>query len=432
MQRYTELVLTNARAEQPLDIAQVRSEFPTLNQHVDGQSIVNFDNGAGTQVPTHVINRVANYYGTLNSNQGGLLRWSKDSEAVIRQARTAAAAFLNAETPEQIVFGPNMTAMTFAFSRVIGRALAAGDEIVVTRLEHDANVSPWAALGERGVVIKMAEASLPDCTIDLDDLKAQITSRTRVVAMTQAQNVVGSIQDLSGIARLAHDVGAWLWVDSVHYAPHGLVDVQALDCDFLVCSAYKFYGPHLGMLYGKRELLETLEPYKLTHGRNYLPTRWESGALNYEGVAGLLGTFEYFAALSGSDVPNRAAFETAYRRIESHERALAARLLDGLSRIPGIQIHGIADPTRVNERTPTVSITWPPYSVEQLNEWLAKHQVFVRHGHYGGVEIVRKLGLGDTGTLRIGMAHYNAPAEVDILLELLTDFPANANGAGSA
>jgi len=233
-----------------LDLQSVRRQFPALGLRIDGRPVVYLDNPAGTQVPQRVIDRTTSYWQTMNANQGGVFATSERSDALMLEVRAAAAAFVNADSPEEIVFGPNMTTLTFAVSRAIARELRAGDEILVTRLEHDGNVSPWLALQEQGIIVRFADIKTPECTLDLDDLRRQLTARTRLVAVTHASNVVGTIPDLPAVASAAHAVGAWMWVDAVHYGPHGSIDVQALDCDFLVCSSYKFYGPHLGILYG--------------------------------------------------------------------------------------------------------------------------------------------------------------------------------------
>lgn len=406
-----------------LDLQGVRAQFPALGLRVDGRPVVYLDNPAGTQVPQRVIDRTAEYWRTMNANHGGVFVTSARSDALIDEVRRAAAAFVNAASADEIVFGPNMTTLTFAMSRAIGRELRPGDEIVVTRLEHDANVSPWLALQERGATVRFVDVRIPECTLDMDDLQRQIGPRTRLVAVTHASNAVGTIPDLAAIGRAAHAAGAWLWVDAVHYGPHGSIDVQAIDCDFLVCSSYKFYGPHQGLLYGRRELLERLHPYKVRPAGDHGPGRWETGTQNHECLAGMLGAFEYMAELGGSARVDRPAFEAAMDRISRHERALAARLIDGLRRIPGIQIYGITDFEQLEHRAPTVSITWPPHPPESLARWLADHEVFTWHGDHYATELINRLGLADQGgTLRIGIAHYNTASEVDLVLELLAGF----------
>ena len=406
-----------------LDLQQVRRQFPSLALQVDGRPVVYLDNPAGTQVPQRVIDRTSEYWRTMNANHGGAFVTSQRSDALMDQVRRAAAIFVNARSADEIVFGPNMTTLTFAFSRAIGRELKAGDEIVVTRLEHDANVSPWLALQERGVLVRFVDIQLPECTLDMDDLQRQITPRTRLVAVTHASNAVGTIPDLPAIAEVAHSAGAWFWVDAVHYGPHGAIDVRAIDCDFLVCSSYKFYGPHQGLLYGRRELLERLQPYKVRPASDSGPSRWETGTQNYECLAGMLGAFEYLAELGGAPAVNRAALEQAMKRIAAHERALVARLIDGLQQLPGLRIYGITDGAALERRAPTVSLVWPPHTPESLAQWLADNQVFTWHGDHYATELINRLGLRESGgTLRIGAAHYNTASEIDLVLELLAGF----------
>ncbi len=295
------------------NVDAVRRQFPALRLLVGGRPAVYFDNPAGTQVPQRVIDCMAEYWRGTNANRGGVFTTSRQSDALLDRARAIAAAFLNAEAPEEVIFGPNMTTLTFAFSRALARDLHPGDEIVLSRLEHDANVAPWLALEEPGVRVRMADVRTPECTLDLDDLGRQITHRTRVVAMTHASNVVGTIPDVRAAGRLAHDAGALFW-NAVHYAPHGSIDVRAIDCDFLVCSAYKFYGPHVALLYGKRNLLQHLRPFRVRPAGGDLPWRWETGTQNHEGIAGLLGAFEYLMDLGGDSRAPRSSFKPKFLR----------------------------------------------------------------------------------------------------------------------
>lgn len=405
-----------------LDLQSVRRKFPALSLKVDGQPVVYLDNPAGTQVPQRVIDRTADYWRTMNANQGGTFATSQRSDALIAEVRRAVAALLNA-SEDEIIFGPNMTSLTFAVSRAIGRELKPGDEIVVTRLEHDANVSPWLALQDRGVVVRYADIEVPECTLDMSDLERQLSARTRLVAVTHASNAVGTIPDLAAISRAAHAVGAWFWVDAVHYGPHGPIDVRAIDCDFLVCSSYKFYGPHQGILYGRRELLQRLRPYKVRPASDEGPSRWETGTQNHECLAGLLGALEYLAELGGGDRVTRASLQAAMHRMRAHERALAARLIDGLREVRGIKLYGITAPEDLDHRAPTVSLTWPPHRPEALARWLANHHVFATHGDHYATELMSRLGLAEHGgTLRIGVAHYNTASEIDLVLEVLAGY----------
>src|SRR6202022_4078321 len=381
---------------------------------VAGQTVVSPHTPAGTQVPQRVIDRTADYWRTMNANRGGAFATSEATDALRDEVRGAAAVFLNAASADEIIFGPNMTTLTFAVSGAIARELRPGDEILVTRLEHDANVSPWLALQEQGVIVRFVDIAVPQCTLDMEDFRRQLTTRTRLVAVTHASNAVGTIPDLATISRAAHAVGAWVWVDAVHFGPHGPIDVRAIDCDFLVCSSYKFYGPHQGILYGRRDLLERLRPYKVRPASDDVPTRWETGTQNHECLAGLLGALEYLAELGGAERVDRLALEAAMDRIRAHERALAARLIEGLQQIPGIKLYGVTRPEELERRVPTVSLTWPPHRPEGLARWLASHQVFTTNGAHYATELMAKLALVDAGgTLRIGIAHYNTASEVD-------------------
>src|SRR5713101_3796916 len=255
-----------------LDLTFIRAQFPSLAQTVNGHPAAFLDGPGGTQVPQRVIDAIADYLRRDNANTGGAYATSRRTDAMIAEARGAMADFLHCGADE-VAFGPNMTTLTFAMSRAIGRELKPGDEIVVTRLDHDANVSPWLALQERGVTVRFVDINVTECTLDMSDLHRQLTPRTRLVAITHASNAVGTIPDLAAVSRAAHAAGAWLWVDAVHYGPHGPIDVRAIDCDFLVCSSYKFYGPHQGILYGRRELLQRLRPYKVRPASDEVPTR---------------------------------------------------------------------------------------------------------------------------------------------------------------
>src|SRR5579862_3819198 len=279
-----------------LDLAHIRAHFPSLSQTINGHPAVFLDGPGGTQVPQRVIDAISGYLRRNNANTGGAYATSRNTDAMIAGARAAMADFLNCAADE-VIFGPNMTALTYMMSRSFGREIGAGDEILVTRLDHDANVSPWLALEEKGVVIRWAEIHKEDCTLDVEDLAAKLNSKTKLVAIGYASNAVGTINPVREIVRLAHSVGALAYVDAVHYAPHGLIDVAALDCDFLVCSTYKFFGPHMGVLFGKREHLQRLRPYKVRANTNAIPNRWEWGTLNHECIAGIAACVEYIADL---------------------------------------------------------------------------------------------------------------------------------------
>jgi cysteine desulfurase family protein (TIGR01976 family) len=408
-----------------LDIAWIRAQFPALAQTVDGQPAVFFDGPGGTQVPQRVIDAIGNYLINANANTHGAFATSARTDAVIAEAHTAMADLLGCD-PDEVVFGPNMTTITFAMSRAIGRELGPGDEIVVTRLDHDANVAPWRALEERGVTVRMVDIDVEDCTLDMGDMARAITANTRLVAIGYASNAVGTINDVAEVVRMAHAVGALAYVDAVHYAPHGPIDVRALDCDFLACSPYKFFAPHMGALYGKRAHLERLQPYKVRPAGNNTPDRWETGTKNHEGLAGVAAAIDYLAELGrntgGGDATTsrRAALLAAMAAIRSYERDLAERLIIGLLAIPGLTFYGIREPERFGQRTPTVSIRLASCTPHELAARLGEQGIFVWDGNYYALSLTERLGVEESGGMvRIGLAHYNTAEEIDRLLAIL-------------
>jgi cysteine desulfurase family protein (TIGR01976 family) len=403
-----------------LDIDWVRQQFPALQQTVNGQPAVFFDAPGGTQVPQRVIDAITNYLTTSNANTCGAFATSVRTDQMIADARTAVADFLNCDADE-VVFGPNMTTLTLALSRAVGRELKSGGELLVTVLDHDANVSPWVCLEERGVKVRTADIKPSDCTLDMFDLQAKIRRNTRLVAVGWAANAVGTINNVSEVVRLAHAAGSMAFIDAVHYAPHGPIDVRALDCDFLVCSAYKFFGPHVGILYGKREQLQRLRPYKLRASTEQLPDRWETGTQNHECLAGLISAIDYIADLGRRHSPTaatrREAILAAYEVTRQHEHALAEQLITGLLAIPGLTFYGIKDLTRLDQRTPTVAIRMEGYTPRELATRLGERGIFTWDGNYFAVNLTERLGVENTGgMLRIGLAHYNTAEEVGRLL----------------
>lgn len=408
-----------------LDIAWIRAQFPALAQTVNDQPAVFFDGPGGTQVPQRVIDAIGNYLINANANTHGAFATSARTDAVIAEAHTAMADLLGCD-PDEVVFGPNMTTLTFAMSRAIGRELGPGDEIVVTRLDHDANVAPWRALEERGATVRMADIDVEDCTLDMGDMARAITANTRLVAIGYASNAVGTINDVAEVVRMAHAVGALAYVDAVHYAPHGPIDVRALDCDFLACSPYKFFAPHMGALYGKRAHLERLQPYKVRPAGNNTPDRWETGTKNHEGLAGVAAAIDYLAELGrntgGVDATTsrRAALLAAMAAIRSYERDLAERLIIGLLAIPGLTFYGIREPERFGQRTPTVSIRLASCTPHELAARLGEQGIFVWDGNYYALSLTERLGVEESGGMvRIGLAHYNTAEEIDRLLAIL-------------
>ena len=431
------MVTTQNQLASAIDLSWVRSQFPSLSQTVNRQPAVFFDGPGGTQVPHRVIDAISNYLRQNNANTCGAYATSRNTDAVIAGARTAMADFLGCAADE-IVFGPNMTSLTYAMSRAIGRELQAGDEIVLTHLDHDANISPWRALQERGVVIQMADVHEEDCTLDMDDLASRISAKTKLVAVGYASNAVGTINDVRKIVRLAHDRGALAYIDAVHYAPHGPIGVAELDCDFLVCSTYKFFGPHMGVLYGKREHLQRLQPYKVRANTNAIPNRWEWGTLNHECIAGIAACVDYLADLGKQVCPSassrRHAILAAYEAIQSHEHELLTKLISGLLQIPGLRLYGIQDPERFHRRCPTVAVRIKGHSPLQLATRLGESGIFTWDGNYYALNLTERLDVEkDGGFLRIGLAHYNTAEEVERFLSELNQILGNrASGPHSA
>src|SRR5579864_5321203 len=413
-------------ASKPLDSAWVRAQFPSLKLQVNGQAVAFLDGPAGTQVPRQVMDAIQNYFLTSNANTCGAFETSRRNDAMIAATRSAMADFFNCD-PSEVVFGQNMTTITFALARAIGRELKAGDGIVVTTLDHDANVAPWRALEEKGVAIRQADIREADCTLDLDDLKRKITAKTKLVAVGYASNAVGTINPVAEITKLAHDAGALMFIDAVHYAPHGPIDVRALDCDFLVCSPYKFFGPHMGTLYGKREQLLQFKPYKVRPATDALPDRWETGTQVQELISGIGAAVDYLAELGRRHDPaatdRRSALLAAYRVTRQHETSLLGRLIDGLLAIPKLQLFGIRDPKRFHERCSTISIRIGEHNPTEIAKFLGDRGVFTWDGNYYALNLSERLGVEKQGGfLRVGLVHYNTAEEVDRLLAALREF----------
>ncbi len=438
---------TETASATSLDIPHIRAQFPALSQLVNGHPAAFLDGPGGTQVPQRVIDAISNYLRRDNANTGGAYASSRRTDAMLAEARAAMADFLNCAADE-IVFGPNMTTLTYAMSRAIARDLGPGDEILVTRLDHDANVSPWLALEEKGVTIRWAEIHEENCTLDLADLASKINDRTRLVAVGYASNAVGTINPVKAIIRLAHAAGALAYIDAVHYGPHGLIDVAALDCDFLVCSTYKFFGPHMGVLFGKREHLARLRPYKVRPLTDAIPNRWEWGTLNHESIAGITACVDYIADLGRHSLasvntrnvgtvgvphvsPNlrdvgsrRAAIVAAFEAIHQYEHGLMNRLITGLAKIANIKIYGITSPARFAERCPTIALRVINQTRDQtplaLATKLGDLGFFTWDGNYYALNLTERLNVETSGGfLRIGLVHYNTADEVDRLLSAL-------------
>jgi len=417
--------ITQNETTSTLDLTWVRSQFPALLQTVNGHPAVFLDGPGGTQMPQRVIDAITNYLAHDNANSGGAYATSRRTDAMIAGARTAMADFFNCD-PDEVIFGQNMTALTFALSRALGRQFGPGNEILVTHLDHDANISPWRALEERGATVRFVDINEVDCTLDMSDLARKISGHTRLVAVGYASNAVGTINNVREVVRLSRQAGALTYIDAVHYAPHGPIDVRALDCDFLVCSTYKFFGPHMGVLYGKREQLKRLHPYKVRALTNNSPFRWEWGTLNHECIAGITASVEYLADLGRRMDPSvqtrRAALLAAYGAIRHHERSLAERLIRGLLAIPGLKLYGISDPKRSNQRCPTIAVRIEGHTPLELATKLGALGFFTWDGNYYALNLTERVDVEKTrGFLRIGLVHYNTADEVDRFLAALRE-----------
>jgi cysteine desulfurase family protein (TIGR01976 family) len=410
------------------DIAWVREQFPSLSLQYSHHGSAFLDGPAGTQVPKQVMDAVQYYFLGANANTYGAFLTSRRANEMIVSARAAMADFFNCNSNE-VVFGQNMTTITFALSRAIARELKPGDEIVVTTLDHDANVAPWRALEEKGVVIRLVDIRECDCTLDLDDLKSKISAKTRLVAVGYASNIVGTINPVAEITKLAHAAGALMFIDAVHYAPHGPIDVKALDCDFLVCSPYKFFGPHMGTLYGKKEHLERFKPYKVRPATDASPECWETGTQVQELIAGIAAAVDYLAELGRHCDPSvktrREALLAAYRATRRYETTLITRLIEGLQAIPGVQIFGITDSNRFDERCSTLSFRLGDHHPTEIATFLGDRGIFTWDGNFYALNLSERLGVEQKGgVLRVGLVHYNTADEVDRLLAALREFAA--------
>lgn len=409
------------------EVAQVRSQFPALARRFNDNRAVFFDGPAGTQVPQRVIDAVSHYLSHCSANHGGEFATSRESDELIDEAHRAVADLLGADEADCVAFGPNMTTLTFALSRALSQTWRVGDEVVVTRLEHDANFTPWVLAAEdAGATVRYVDIHPEGCTLNLDDFRAKINENTTLVAVGCASNAVGTVNPVKQICGWARDAGALSFLDAVHYAPHALIDVQDWGCDFLAASAYKFFGPHVGVLYGRRELLESIQPYKLRPAPDELPGRWMTGTQNHEGIAGTLAAVEYLSSL-GSELPGdgmihrRHALKTAFDAIRAYETKLVSQLIRGLQEVDGIQVWGITDPGRFDERLPTVSITHKSVPAQTIARRLGERGICVWHGNYYALPLTEALGLEPEGMVRIGLVHYNTAEEVERLLTTLRE-----------
>lgn len=408
------------------DLSSVRNQFPALTRVQNGRPVVFFDGPAGSQVPRQVVDAVSNYLLHTNANHGAPFATAVESDALLDEAHRVLADFLGTPDPDCVSFGANMTTICLHLSRALGRTWSDRDEILVSRLDHDANFTPWVlAARDAGATVRFIEVNRDDCTLDMDSLRSQLSEMTRLVAVGYASNATGSINPVADIVAAAHSVGALVFVDAVHFAPHSRIDVAEIDCDFLVCSAYKFFGPHVGVLYGKRKWLESLKPYKLRPAPDELPGRWMTGTQNHEGIAGTAAAVEYLADLGRSVDPDAsarsAALDTAFQAIVDYERQLVERLLTALRSFPSVRVLGITDPNQLANRVPTVSIVSQNATPAVIAVRLAEQGIFVWSGNHYALPFTESMNLEPGGTLRIGLMHYNTVEEIDRLLVALAD-----------
>lgn len=418
-----------------LNVAQIRKEFPALSRPV-----LFLDNPGGTQITQRSLDRIQDYLINKNANHDGAFETSRLSDKSVDDARLAMAEFLNASRPQEIVFGPNMTSLTFNISRALARTFNPGDTIVVTRLDHDANISPWLMAAEdRGCKIRWVDFHPEDCTLDLEDFQKAMEEKPRLVALGYAANAVGTINPVADLIPLAHSAGALVYIDAVQYAPHGPIDVQALGCDFLVCSAYKYFGPHAGVLYGRYELLEQLRAYRVRPAPALPPGKFETGTGNFEHMAGTLGVLDYFEWIgktfgsefkenTGSYSGRRRLYKQAMQAIRAYEFEISREFVNQLEDINGLKLYGITDLSRLDNRVPTFSFTLKGWTPKELAIEFDREQIYTWDGNFYALAVTERLGLEDKGgLLRSGAVHYNTVKEIqhfgDVVRRLARKIP---------
>jgi len=414
------------------DIERVRASFPALSLTDEGRRRIYFDNPAGTQVPQSVVDRMSECLIEANANLGGYFVTSHNADAVMEEAHAAMADMLNAPSADDVVFGQNMTTMTLHLSRSIGRMLSPGDEIILTRMDHDANVTPWILLAkDLGLEIRWLPFNTESFEFEMETFAALLTDRTRLVCIGGASNMTGTLHDIKSMCGLAREAGAWSFVDAVQSAPHVSTDVQDIGCDFLACSAYKFFGPHQGILYGRADVMEQLTPYKVRPAPDQMPGAYETGTQSHEGAAGVTAAVDYFAwigaTMAQSYHDRYPQFEGRRQQVHSamdclfdYEAGLVTRLIDGLQQLPGVRILGVTDPAAINRRVPTVSFVVDGDDPDRIAKGLSEDNIFVWNGHNYALEAAKLLGIIDKGSaVRVGPVHYNTTDEVDQLLVAL-------------
>lgn len=408
-------------------VPALRAQFPALSRRDAGREAVFFDGPAGTQVPQCVIDAIGDYLTKHNANHDGVFATSIESDQFLDQAHVAASDLVGCNDPDEVFFGANMTTLTLSLSRALAQDWKPGDEIILSGIEHDANYSPWIhAAKDAGVQVHIIDIDENDCTLRVEQYKDHLSQRTRLVAVGCASNAVGTVNPFKEICAMAREVGAFSFLDAVHYAPHDVLDVMDWGCDFLACSAYKFFGPHVGIMYGRRELLEAIRPYKLRPSPDALPGRWMTGTQNHECIAGTLAAIDYLASIgrqtSGEDsLGRRASLKSAYQAIRAYENSLCKTLIEGVQQIPAIKLWGITNPDDFDKRLPTIAITHASLTSKELATRLAAKGIYVWHGNYYALPLTERLGVEPDGMVRIGLVHYNTSEEVDWLLQCLKE-----------
>ena len=404
-------------------LEKIRGSFPSLSRKIDGREAVYFDGPGGSQVPQSVADTVSNYLLNHNANTGMSFATSIETDQIITETLSACAEFLGCSDPNEIAFGQNMTSLNIQLASALSKTWGPGDEVVVTRLDHDGNVRPWSLAAEwSGASLKKIDVNPDDCTLDMESVAESISESTVLVAIGAASNLSGTINNVRELIGIAHGFGAEVVVDAVHFAPHSLIDVEDIGCDFLLCSPYKFFGPHQGILWGKRSRMEELPVAKLRVSTEEIPFRWMTGTQSHEGMAGTKAAIDHIAwigrEVSGNEgLARREALKVAYTAIEEHERELCLRMIHGLTDIEGLKIWGITNPERIAERSPTVSFTHPKMTASEIGSLLAERGIFVWAGNFYALELTEALGLEPEGVLRVGLLHYNSMEEVDFFLE---------------
>lgn len=406
------------------EVLQLRSLFPALSRRDGDREAVFLDGPAGTQVPQRVIDAISDYLTRCNANGHGVFATSIESDQALDSAHATVATFLGADDPSCVTFGPNMTTLTLALARCLSKSWKPGDEILLSGLEHDANYTPWRQAAEdAGATVRVVEVNAENCTLKQDDFRSKLSEKTKFVAVGCASNAAGTVNPVARMCAEAKQVGALTFLDAVHYAPHDLIDVDAYGCDFLACSAYKFFGPHVGIMWGRRELLEGLQPYKLRPSPDDLPGRWMTGTQNHECIMGTKAAIDYIASIGRSEVSlaetTREDLVNAFARIRLYERELCDRLLDGLAAIPEIKVWGITDPAERDQRLPTVSITHSRFTSIELARKLAEKGIYAWHGNYYALPLTERIGVEPDGMVRLGLLHYNTTEEVEYLIAQL-------------